>query len=62
MAVQKRMAAQQQQQQTQTQQNVSDQTGQVVYNESIRDKTRQDLNAQADRDTKLAIAQSKNNK
>jgi hypothetical protein len=60
LAVQKRMAAQQQQQQAQTQQNVSDQTGQIVYNEAVRDKTRADLNAEADRQTKLAIAQSKN--
>ena len=33
-----------------------------TYNESVRDKTRADLNAEADRQTKLAVAGMKNNK
>jgi hypothetical protein len=56
LAVQKRMAAQQQQAQMAQQQNVQEQAGQVLYNESVRDKTREDINKQADRDLKLQIA------
>jgi hypothetical protein len=56
LAVQKRMAAQQQQAQTAQQQNVQEQAGQVLYGESIRDKAREDINKQADRDLKLQIA------
>lgn len=59
LAVQKRMAAQVQQQQVQTQQNVTDQTGQVAYNESVRDKTREQENKDADRNAKLAIGSMK---
>jgi hypothetical protein len=59
LANQKRMAAQVAQQQQAAQQNVQDQAGQVVYNEGVRDKTREDMNKQLDRDTKLQIANSK---
>jgi hypothetical protein len=62
MAVQKRMAAQQQQAQNDQAAQASDQAGQVVYQESVRDKTRDQLNKDADRQTKMAVAGMKSNK
>lgn len=56
LAVQKRMAAQQQAAMQQTQSNVQSQAGDVLYNEGVRDKAREDMNKQADRQTKLEIA------
>lgn len=56
LAVQKRAAMQQEQAMAMQQQNVKEQAGQVLYNESVRDKTREDLNKQADRDLKLQLA------
>jgi hypothetical protein len=59
LANQKRMAAQAQAQISAQQQNVQNQAGEVVYNESVRDKTRDQLNKDADRATKLSIASNK---
>jgi hypothetical protein len=59
LANQKRMAAQQQQEVMTQQQQVKEQTGNVIYQENLRDKAREDLNKQADRETKFAIAAKK---
>jgi len=59
LASQKRMAAQQQQMQMQQQQQVTDTAGKVVYNEGVADKTREQMNQNADRAVKLQVAQSK---
>jgi hypothetical protein len=59
LAVQKRMAAAEQQEIIAQQVNARNQASEVVYNESVRDKVREDLNKQADRDTKINIAQTK---
>lgn len=59
MAVQKRMAAQAQNQQVTQQRNAQEQAGQVVYNESIRDKVRDQLNQDADRSVQMAAINAK---
>jgi len=60
LANQKRMAAIEAQKVAEQQKNVQDQAGEVVYNEGVRDKAREDMNKALDRDTKLQIASSKN--
>jgi hypothetical protein len=54
LANQKRMAAVAQQQVAAQQAQVADQTGQVVYEEAVRDKTRDQMNKDADRGVKMA--------
>jgi len=61
LAVQKRMAAQEQQAVIAQQVNARNQASEVVYNEALRDKARDDMNKQLDRETKLAIAGSGSN-
>jgi hypothetical protein len=56
---QKRMAAQQQQQMAMQQQNVQEQAGEVLFKESVRDKTREQFNKDADRGVKMANIQAK---
>jgi hypothetical protein len=56
---QKRMAAAAAQQQGQTTQNVQDQAGNVIYNQGVADRTREDMNKALDRSTKLQIAAGK---
>jgi hypothetical protein len=62
LANQKRMAAIQAQQLQQTQQNVQDQAGQVIFNEGVRDKTRDDMNKALDREVKMAGVAAKTKK
>ena len=56
---QKRMAAQQQQDTANKTQQVSDAAGNAVYNKSVQQQTTDQLNANADRATKLQVAQTK---
>jgi hypothetical protein len=59
MAVQKRMAEQQQATMASQQQNVQEQAGRVVYDENVRDKVRDQLNQDADRSVKMAAINAK---
>jgi len=59
LAVQKRMAEQRQQEIATQQQNAQEQAGQVVYDENVRDKVREQLNQDADRSVKMAAINSK---
>ena len=60
LANQKRQAAQVQQQQQQQAQNAQDQAGNVLYNQQVQDKVRDDQNKQADRNTKIQVAANRN--
>jgi hypothetical protein len=59
LALQKRMAAQVQQQQMAQQQQATDAAGNVIYNEGVADKTREQMNKDADRAVKLTGVMSK---
>jgi len=59
LANQKRMAAQAAQQQGAQQQQALDTAGKVVYDENVADQTRDQLNKNADRAVKLAVADRK---
>ncbi len=59
LAVQKRMAEKAQAQVVSQQQNAQEQAGQVVYDENVRDKVRDQLNRDADRSVKMAAINSK---
>ena len=59
LANQKRMAAQQQQGQATAQQTATDQAGMAVYDKSVKQQTLDQLNQNADRSTKLQMAQTK---
>jgi hypothetical protein len=56
LANQKRMASQQQMVAQQQAAAAQEQAGGVIYEENVRDKTRDQLNKQADRETKMNIA------
>jgi len=58
--MQRRLAEQQQEVITAQQVNARDQAGQVVFNEAIRDKAREDSNKAADRASKERVAEIKN--
>lgn len=59
LAVKQRMAAQQQQETAVQQANAREQAGQVVYNENVRDKVRDQLNQDADRSVQMAAINAK---
>jgi hypothetical protein len=59
LAVQKRMAAQEQQAAIIQGRNALAQAGEVLYNEAVRDKVRDDINKEADRQNRLEIASMK---
>jgi hypothetical protein len=59
-AEQKRMATQQANQVAQAQSQAQEQAGRVVYGEKVREEVRDDVNKEKDRNTKLAVAESKN--
>ena len=62
LAVQKRLAAQAEQNAVAQQQNVQEQAGEVIYSESVRDKVRDQLNKDADRNVKWGAVNAKKNK
>lgn len=59
IAVQKRMAAQAEQDAAVQARNVQEQAGQVIYNENVRDKVRDQLNKDADRSVQMAAINAK---
>jgi len=59
LANQKRMAAQQASEIQAQQTQVKEAAGNVIYNENIADKTREQFNKQADRDVKMAAVKAK---